>query len=134
MPSATRYARAAAARRSPRARLYSAVPRSSQWPSTVTAQLAYFLSKPAFSSRTLWLVGPRSLLSSSKNTGFSGELRLRSSSDADEIESSGTGSGGTIVGSRTGSGGVGRGFDAGCVVAGGGIGRATGGGFFLHPA
>ena len=48
-----------------------------------------------------------SLLSYSKNSGFNGELRLMSSSDADAIASSLTGSGGTMVGSATGSGGAG---------------------------
>src|SRR5688500_13978909 len=57
-----------------------------------------------------------------------GELRFRSSSEADEIASSLTGSAGTIVGSATGSGGVG-----GCVAVvedgggGEGVGRAPGG-------
>ena len=37
-PRATRKSRAAAARRAPSARLYSRVPRSSAWPSTVMAQ------------------------------------------------------------------------------------------------
>src|SRR5262249_11728674 len=70
----------------------------------------------------------------SKKTGFSGEFLFRSSSEADEIASSRTGSGGTIVGSATGSGGAGGREDvpaedvAGC----GGAGRATGGGFFPH--
>src|SRR5216684_6516422 len=36
MPRETRYCLTAPARRSPRARLYSVEPRSSQWPSTVT--------------------------------------------------------------------------------------------------
>src|SRR5204862_3173899 len=63
----------------------------------------------------------------------SGELLFRSSSDAAEIASSLTGSGGTMIGSTTGSGGAG-GRDGAAVFAGGtggGIGRAIGG--FLAP-
>src|SRR5581483_4269577 len=133
MPSDTRYVRAATARRSPRARLYSAVPRSSQCPSIVTVQVGYCLMTAALASSTARASAVRSLLSKSKNTGLSGELRLISSSDADEIASSATGSGGTTVGSATGSGGAGgRAADAaGAAAAGGGAGRATGG--FLPP-
>src|SRR4051812_31588527 len=134
IPSETRYARAAVARRSPNARLYSAVPVSSQCPSIVTAQLVYRFSSAALSSRAFWPSRLRSLLSSSKKTGFSGELRFKSSSEADEIASFGTGSGGTTVGSGTGSGGVGGRFGVAVpVVGGGGIaGRTTGGVFFPH--
>src|SRR5207302_2994592 len=55
-------------------------------------------------------------------------------SDADAMASSRTGSGGTIVGSATGSGGEG-GRAAGFVVGagGGGVGRATGGTFLWQP-
>src|SRR6185295_19349473 len=72
----------------------------------------------------------------SKKTGLNGELRLRSSSDADAIASSRTGSGGTIVGSATGSGGAG-GREPVVELApggGGGSGRATGAGFLPHAA
>ena len=44
-------------------------------------------------------------LSSSKNTGFSGESRLRSSSDFEPTASSGSGSAARAIGSSTGSGG-----------------------------
>src|SRR5712691_7964672 len=135
MPSDIRYARAAMARRSPNARLYSGVPRSSQWPSIVTYQLVYFFNAEAFAFRTAWPSALTSLLSSSKNTGLSGELRLRSSSEADAMVSSLTGSGGTTMGSATGSGGAGgraaEGAAAFAVVGGGGAGRATGA--FLPP-
>src|SRR3954454_6202568 len=107
MPSDTRYARAAAARRSPNARLYSAVPRSSQCPSMVTAQVPYRFNSAALASSARWPSGLKSLLSNSKNTGFNGEFRFRSSSDAEEIASFGTGSGGTLVGSTAGFGGAG---------------------------
>jgi hypothetical protein len=46
--------------------------------------------------------------------------------------SSGTGIGGTTVGSDTGSGGPGNG-GAGVSIGGGGPGLATGGTFFAHP-
>src|SRR5438067_5652193 len=136
MPSDTRYARAAMARRSPNARLYSAVPRSSQWPSIVMVQVPYFFSSPASWSSALCAAGLRSLLSSSKNTGWSGEFRFKSSSDADEIASSRTGSGGTMAGSVTGSGGAGGrpGVEGAVVAGGGGVGRATGGVFLPHAA
>src|SRR3954471_7678343 len=135
MPSETRYARAAIARRSPNARLYSAVPRSSQCPSIVTAQLVYRFSSEALSSSAFWFAALSSLLSSSKNTGFSGEFLFRSSSDADEIASSRTGSFGTAIGSETGTGGAGgRAGVEGVAGGGGGIGRATGGVFLPHAA
>jgi hypothetical protein len=67
---------------------------------------------------------------------LSGELRLRSSSDADEMESLGTGSAGTIVGSATGSGGAGGrvGVVDAVVAGGGGAGLVSGGVFFPHAA
>src|SRR5437879_5163670 len=75
-----------------------------------------------------------SALSYSKKAGLSGEFRLRSSSEADVIASSRTGSGGTIVGSATGSGGAGGREALSAVVAAGagGVGRATGGLFLWH--
>src|SRR5260370_21901593 len=129
-----RYARAATARRSPRARLYSAVPRSSQCPSIVMVQLAYFFNSAAFALSVVCPCALTSLLSSSKNSGCSGELRLMSSSEAERMASSFTGSGGTIDGSATGSGGAG-----GRVVelppvaeGGGGTGRTFGAVVLLH--
>ncbi len=47
-PWLTRYARVAAARRAPSARLYSRVPRSSAWPSTVTEYWPYWFSQRAW--------------------------------------------------------------------------------------
>src|SRR6476469_2643601 len=74
-------------------------------------------------------------LSYSKNTGFSGELRFKSSSDAVAIASSRSGSGGTVVGSGAGAGGAGGRVDVPEGPAGGdGIGRATGGLFLWQPA
>src|SRR5262249_3754832 len=100
----------------------------------VMVHVASFFRIAAFSSSVFWPAAPRSLLSSSKNTGLSGDVLFRSSSDADEIASSRTGSGGTIVGSLTGSGGAGgRAGVAGADGGGGGIGRATRRGFFPPP-
>src|SRR5262249_53590633 len=134
MPSDTRYARAATARRSPNARLYSAVPRSSQCPSIVIAHAPYFFSVAAFVSSAVLPSSVISLLSYSKNTGFSGELRFRSSSELDAMASSRSGSGGTSVGSRTGSGGPGtREAEAGGAEDGGGGGGILATGGFLAP-
>src|SRR6187455_2754105 len=99
----------------------------------VTVQAGYCFSTPAFSLSARCASDVSSLLSYSKNAGLRGEFLFRSSSDADEIRSSRTGSGGTIVGSATGSGGAG-GRDAEpdpAGVGGGGSGLATGG--FLPP-
>src|SRR3954469_21471011 len=99
----------------------------------VTVQVGYCFSRPAspLSARCASLVS--SLLSNSKNAGFIGELRFRSSRDAEVIRSSRIGSGGTTVGSATGSGGAGGRPDASLATGGGGggEGRATGG--FLPP-
>src|SRR5262245_1696037 len=88
----------------------------------------------AFSSSTDFAGGPISSQSSSKITGFNGELRFKSSSDADEIRSSRTGSGGTMVGSLTGSGGAGGRVLAAVFGGGGGAALTTGGCFLPHPA
>src|SRR5579872_4775946 len=96
----------------------------------VTVQVGYCLSSWASSVSARWASWVSSLLSYSKNAGFRGELRLRSSSDAEVIRSSRTGSGGTMVGSATGSGGAGGlapGAPEPAAGGGGGAGRATGG-------
>src|SRR5258706_5473414 len=101
----------------------------------VTAQLALRLSSAAFSSSAACPAVVRSLLSYSKNAGLSGDCRLRSSSELDVMFSARTGSGGTMTGSRTGSGGAGGrgGAVVSATAGGGGDGRATGG-FFLPQA
>src|SRR5262245_50775840 len=82
-----------------------------------------------------WPSADRSLLSRSKKTGLSGELRFRSSSEADETDSSRTGSGGTIAASRTASGGaVGRAPVSFPADGGGGAVGLAIGGFFLQSA
>src|SRR3954470_15860195 len=50
-PWLTRNSFTALARRAPSARLYSRVPRSSQWPSTVTRTAGYFCSQAAWRPR-----------------------------------------------------------------------------------
>src|SRR5688572_5868513 len=133
MPSDTRYVRAATARRSPRARLYSAVPRSSQCPSIVIAHVGYFFRTAAFACSISRPASLTSALSKAKNTGCRGESRFKSSSDRPDTSSLANGGGG--IGSRIGAGGsAGRVavLDEGGGVGGGG--RATGGCAFLHPA
>src|SRR5205823_14745485 len=65
-PRETRYSRAAPARRSPRARLYSAVPRSSQYPSIRTSMWGFALSHSALASRIVASSGRIADLSKSK--------------------------------------------------------------------
>src|SRR5581483_8118598 len=60
---------AALARRSPSARLYSLVPRSSQWPS-ISTRLSFDFSHAALASRVFASLGRMSYLSKSKKTSF----------------------------------------------------------------
>src|SRR3954453_18485725 len=99
----------------------------------VTVQAGYCFSTPALSLSARCASDVRSLLSYSKNAGLSGEFLFRSSNDADEIRSSRTGSGGTIVGSATGSGGAGGRDAAADPPGGGGGGRGLATGGFLPP-
>src|SRR5665213_937337 len=68
MPSATSAFFTAVARRLPSARLYSRVPRSSQWPSTVTVTLAYCFSHVAWRCSVCCPSDLMSEWSKSKNT------------------------------------------------------------------
>src|SRR5688572_31670086 len=135
MPSDSRYVLTATARRSPSARLYSAVPRSSQCPSTVIIHVGYFRITAALAVTTARPASSSSALSSGKNAGLNGESRLRSSSDRALMPSSAiaSGSGGTGNASVVG---LGAGGDAG--VTGppvGGTGCVSGGGCaLLHAA
>src|SRR6267143_3625127 len=61
----------ALARRSPSERLYSLVPRSSQWPSMSTSMVALLFSHAALASSALASAGRISYLSKSKLTSFS---------------------------------------------------------------
>src|SRR5262249_19939944 len=58
------------ARRSPRARLYSLVPRSSQCPSTRTSMFSCDFNQAALASSTFAAVGRMWFLSKSKKTSF----------------------------------------------------------------
>src|SRR5688572_16839237 len=136
MPSDNRYVLTATARRSPSARLYSAVPRSSQCPSTVIIHVGYLRITAAFAVTTARPASSSSALSSAKYAGLNGESRFRSSIDRALMPSSAiaTGSGGT------GSTSVVEGGGAGSVAVAeggppGGAGCASGGGCRLaHPA
>ena len=110
MPSEVKYVFTAVARRSPSARLYSAVPRSSQCPSTVTTQVGYFRRNVG--------VG-RAPRRDQRHRGRRCRARRRrastashdseSSSDRLPTESSDNGCGGTGSASSTRCGGRGRG-------------------------
>src|ERR1700675_1240522 len=65
----TRMCIASSPRRSPSARLYSLVPRSSQWPS-ISTRFSLVFSHAAFVSRTLASLARMSYLSKSKKTSF----------------------------------------------------------------
>src|SRR5215204_5003329 len=129
-PSETRYVFAAFARLSPRARLYSAVPRSSAWPSTVIIQVAYFFSTSAFALTIIRPWSSSSWLSTGKNAGLSSPERFKSSSADEATASSGgrtTGASSTLTGGGV-VGGGGKGFGSArtvstglVVVAGSGV-------------
>src|SRR5688572_6900986 len=129
MPSETRNVFTAIARRSPSARLYSAVPRSSQCPSMVTTHFAFFFRISALAEIVSRPASSTSELSRVKKTGFRGELRFRSSSVRFASESSDTaGCAGTGRASSTRVGPAGD-VTAGPPAAEGGgcgIGAATG--------
>src|SRR4051812_45488938 len=135
MPSDTRQVLAASARFSPSARLYSAVPRSSQCPSMVITHVGYFLRMPALVLSACCDAPSTSKLSSGKNTGWNGEFLLMTSRSPPTSGSSlMVGSGGTGVRSGTGVGGAGGGLPGVVVVLGGGGSGLETGGFFLPHA
>src|SRR5438128_7089335 len=117
----------AVARRSPSARLYSAVPRESQWPSTPT-----FVEAQRFSqSASRWSTGGASLRiwleSRSKYASPSGFSALRSESDLRANTSSSVGGRvGVSRGAGGGGGGGGVGVVRGASAAGGGAGGGAG--------
>src|SRR5258705_2059426 len=136
MPSATRYVLTATARSSPSARLYSAVPRSSQCPSTVTTHVGYFFMMSALPDTIARPASSSSELSSPKNAGLNGESRFRSSSERLPMVSSLIAGTGTDSSTRcgVGAGDADDGDGAGVETAGGGDGCVTGAGFFLAHA
>src|SRR6188508_2033732 len=138
MPSETRYVLAERARRSPKAKLYSAVPRSSLCPSIVTAHVEYFLSTSALAIRTFCPSSSMASLSYLKKTGarIPFLLTVSISSPASGSEETTGVSGGSTGGGSGGVGGAGRvgvtdpGNCPGC-EDGGVVPPATGG--FLPP-
>src|SRR5712692_1919283 len=72
MPRLTRYSFAACARLAPSARLYSLVPRSSQWPSISTRADGLAFSQSALVFNVARASGRKSKLSNAKKTSLSG--------------------------------------------------------------
>src|SRR6185295_19785657 len=102
------------ARRSPSARLYSSVPRSSQWPSISTRKSPFLASHAALASRIFVSAGRRVAESNAKWIGLS------ASSARYSLGGAGRGAGGGGAGATTGGGGGG--------VTGAGAGAGAGGG------
>src|SRR2546428_3921809 len=110
----------ARARRSPSARLYSFVPRSSQCPSMSTRSLPRVFSQAALASRVLASWGRMSDLSKSKYTSFRFAF---SSNCAGLAAGAGVGDGAAVGGGVGGGGGVPGGGGGGGGGARGGTGR-----------
>src|SRR5262249_62174348 len=106
------------ARRSPSAKLYSAVPRSSVLPSIRTSWFGFALSQAALASSVFASPGRIRLLSKSKYTALRAGFGWESAG--------GAGAGGGGAGVPTGGGGAGRARGGG--GAGGGAGGDGGGG------
>src|ERR1700682_6464879 len=115
---------AALARRSPSARLYSLVPRSSQCPSISVSWSGLALSQAALASSVLASPGRIADESKAKYTARSASLILYSSAGGDAGGGgAGVAASGAGAGAGTGTGATGAGAGAG--VAGGGA-AATG--------
>src|ERR1700730_9581205 len=97
---------AALARRSPRARLYSLVPRSSQCPSISVSWSGWALSQAALASRVLASPGRIVDESKAKYTGLRASLILYSSAGAG-AGGAGAGVGASGAGGRAGADGGG---------------------------
>src|SRR5437773_7940548 len=128
MPSATRYVLTATARSSPSARLYSAVPRSSQCPSIVTTHVGYFFMMSALPETITRPASSSSELSSPKKAGLNGESLFRTSSERLPIVSSLIAGTGTDYSTRCAGAAGAVGDGAGVDTAGGGAGRGAGAG------
>src|SRR5438067_11622527 len=130
MPRLCRYSLTALARRDPRLRLYSELPRESQWPSTVTCvPVQRFIQSASFCS-ALRASSRRSDLSRSKNTSSSGFSEFSSSTDfrakiSSSVRARGVGAGAGAAGGGGGGGG------AGVAAGGGGGGGGGAGAIFL---
>src|SRR6266850_3401484 len=94
MPSDTRNCFTALARRSPRPRLYSVEPRSSQWPSMVTLNRGYFFRKSAVVESAARASGRISALSKSK---YASRTSLKKSSSSVGPAGGGGGGGGAFT-------------------------------------
>src|SRR4029453_7852320 len=124
------------ARRSPRARLYSLVPRPSQWPSISTRFSAFDLSHEALASSVLESSGRMSYLSNSKWMSFR-------ASTAENSFGEGRGAAGPATGARPGAAVLGAAdVDGACGAAARGTGSGAGAGaavaavvagFFAQP-
>src|SRR6266542_3077258 len=131
---------AALARRSPSARLYSIVPRSSQWPSIRRSWSGFALSQTALWSRILASPGRMTALSKSKCTSASAAFAVYSFGGAGGGVGAAAGGGGGAGGApgagggATGAGGEGGGGAAAGGAAGAGAEAAVVAGRFGHPA
>src|SRR6267142_6076809 len=94
MPSDTRNCFTALARRSPRPRLYSVEPRSSQWPSMVTLNRGYFFRKSAVVESAARASRRISALSKSK---YASRTSLKKSSSSVGPAGGGGGGGGAFT-------------------------------------
>src|SRR4030095_4614654 len=110
------------ARRSPRARLYSLVPRSSQWPSISTRFSAFDLSHEALASSVLESSGRMSYLSNSKWMSFRASTAENSFGEGRGAAgpASGAGAGAAVLGAAD--------VDGACGAAARGTGSGGGGG------
>src|SRR6266850_6660962 len=106
---------AALARRSPRARLYSLVPRSSQCPSISVSWPGLAFSQATLASSVLASAGRIADESKAKYTGLRASLILYSSAGAGA-----GGAGAGVAASGAGAGAAGTGVGAGAGAAGGG--------------
>src|SRR5262245_28817544 len=113
---------AALARRSPKARLYSAVPRSSACPSTRTSSSGWALRYVALASSTFASFGRILDLSKSKKMSFSASLGANSAGRG------AAGGGGAGVGAGAGGGAAAGGGGGGGAGAGAGVAAGGGGG------
>ena len=127
------------ARRSPRARLYSLVPRSSQCPSISTRFSAFDFSQEALASSVFASSGRMSCLSYSKKMSFKASMAANSFGEGlgaagPASARRGAGAGAAVLGAAGVDGAVARGAGAGAGAgAGGAAAEAVVAGFFAQP-
>src|SRR6267378_4669447 len=124
------------ARRSPRARLYSLVPRSSQCPSISTRCSAFDFSQDALASSVFASSGRMSYLSNSKKTSFKASMAANSFGEGlgaagPASGAAGAGAGAAVLGAAGVDGAVARGAGAG--AGAGAADEAVVAGFFAQP-